>query len=134
MDSGTRPRHHRALPDALAAKPGLSTQDQESDSPSLTRRCNGWEGGLLSGRAGGKGACLQRGEKPAGEPDGPDVQATVNHQLTPVLLHVCPHVSLLGTVSEGTVPNILTFFSRGNMIAQLYRKRNSICFKIEHAS
>lgn len=51
------------------------------------------------------------------------VEAMLNHQLTPVLLHVGPHFSFLRTVSKGTVSNVLTFFPRSDMIAQLYKKK-----------
>jgi hypothetical protein len=78
--------------------------------------------------------CFQRRKELAGELDITYVKDTVKHELTPVLLHVSPHFPFLRTMSKGTVPNILTFFPRSNMVAQLCKKQNIYitCFKIEH--
>lgn len=68
----------------------------------------------------GELAYLQRGGKLPGKLDFTDVKPQLRQQLTPILLHVSPHFPFLRTMSKGTVPNILTFFPRSNMIAQLY--------------
>lgn len=59
-----------------------------------------------------KAACCAHGEL-----NFTEVKGHREHELTSIILHVSPHFSFLGTMSKGTVANILTFFSRSNMVA-----------------
>lgn len=97
--------------------------DQVSGSPLLIEWHNCFQGKLLSGFEGSRHIYILRERQLCSKLDYTDFKPQLRRQLTPILLHVSPHFPLLRTMSKGTVPDILTFFPRSNMIAQLYKKK-----------